>query len=193
MLLSSTSSNASYSRHVRVNRSRRTGVTGHLRLVGTALLLSIVGACGDPGTTAPIKASEMSENAISVVGSTWQVEDIDRGGIIDRSMVTVQFPEEGRITGSTGCNNYFASVSIDSSSISLSGIGTTRRACPQSLMNQEQRFLEALNSAAQVSIDDDTWLVIHDESGAERIRAIGLPEESTKQETTQVEQADKAM
>ena len=105
-------------------------------------------------------------------GTVWQVEDIDGGGIIDRSMITMDFTEPARIAGTTGCNRYFGDATVTGDALSLGHMGSTMRACAPALMDQEQRFLNALDDAAKFAIDDDTWLVVYDAEGLERLRAI---------------------
>jgi uncharacterized membrane protein len=43
-------------------------------------------------------------------GETWVVEDIDGGGIIDRSRVTIEFGDDGRVSGMASCNQYSANL-----------------------------------------------------------------------------------
>jgi heat shock protein HslJ len=117
-------------------------------------------------------------------GTVWQVEDIDSGGIIDRSMITMDFTEGGRILGFTGCNRYFGNVTIAGDTFSLLGIGSTRRACPPALMGQEQRFLNALNDSARFANEKDVWLVVHDAEGVERIRGIRIDADPTTTKPT---------
>ena len=62
----------------------------------------------------------------SLVGTYWQVESVDSGGIIDNSMITVSFPEQGRIAGSTGCNRFMGNFVVsDKGKVSVSGLGST--------------------------------------------------------------------
>ena len=112
-------------------------------------------------------------------GTVWQIEDIDTGGIIDRSMITMDFTEGGRIQGFTGCNRYFGDATVAGDVLSLGGIGSTRRACVPALMGQEQRFLNALNDSARFANDKDTWLVVYDAEGVERLRAIRVDSDPT--------------
>jgi heat shock protein HslJ/membrane-bound inhibitor of C-type lysozyme len=127
--------------------------------------------------------TEKSTTAVTTLpvleGTVWQVEDIDSGGIIDRSMITMDFSEGGRILGFTGCNRYFGDANVARDALSLGGIGSTRRACAPALMGQEQRFLNALNDSARFAIDKDTWLVVYDAAGVERLRAIGIDSDPT--------------
>jgi hypothetical protein len=94
-------------------------------------------------------------------------------------MITMDFSEGGRIVGFTGCNRYFGDATVARDVLSLGGIGSTRRACAPALMGQEQRFLNALNDSATFAIDKDTWLVVYDAAGMERLRAIGIDSDPT--------------
>lgn len=144
-------------------------------LAAAAMLLS---GCSED--TAMTEKNVTAATTLPVLeGTIWQVEDIDNGGIIDRSMITMDFTEGERILGFTGCNRYFADATVAEDVLSLGSIGGTRRACAPALMNQEQRFLNALNDAARYAIDKDTWLVVYDAEGVERLRAIGIDADPT--------------
>ena len=126
------------------------------------------------------KKNAAMETTLPVLeGTVWQVEDIDTGGIIDRSMITMDFTEVGRIQGFTGCNRYFGNATAAGDVLSLGGIGSTRRACAPALMGQEQRFLNALNDSASFANHKDTWLVVYDAQGMERLRAIRVDSDPT--------------
>lgn len=103
---------------------------------------------------------------------TWQVEDIDQGGVIDNAMVTIEFLEDGRISGSTGCNRFSGSLKTEEATFVVSKTITTRRACVPAIAKQEQRFLSALNEAAYFKVEADTWLVIFDASHQPRLKLI---------------------
>ncbi len=52
---------------------------------------------------------------------------------------------EGRVSGSGGCNNYFASIEAsEAGSLTLGVIGSTQMACPEPVSEIESRFLESL-------------------------------------------------
>ena len=126
------------------------------------------------------KKNAAMETTLPVLeGTVWQVEDIDNGGIIDRSMITMDFTAGGRIQGFTGCNRYFGDATAAADAISPGGIGSTRRACAPALMSQEQRFLNSLNDSARFAIVKDTWLVVYDAEGVERLRAIRVDADPT--------------
>jgi len=153
------------------------------------LLLAAVAAAGcSPGTS---DSDGVPSIAMSLVGTTWQIEDIDRSGIVDRSMVTLQFPEEGRVAGSTGCNRYFGSVAIENGRLSFSQMGSTRRACVPALMEQEQRFLQAMQRVSSYWIDEGL-LFLSDENGEERLRGVGIDADPTEQGGSASEPQDRA-
>lgn len=73
--------------------------------------------------------------------------------------VTAAF-DGGQISGSAGCNNYFGTYVTSSSrgrnTISVSELGTTRMMCAEEIMEQEQEYLAAFQSATNYSIEGAT-------------------------------------
>lgn len=96
----------------------------------------------------------------------WQVEDIGGGGIIDSSHVTLDFSEAGRIAGSGGCNRYTAALAEDGGGLTIGPAAATRMACPEALMNQEQRFFDALSSVERYERDGTGALLLFASDGA---------------------------
>ena len=80
----------------------------------------------------------------SLTGTSWWVEDIAGKGVIDRSHTSIEFTEDGKVAGSTGCNRYFGSAEIDGSNISFGPLAGTRKMCPASLMDQEMKAANLL-------------------------------------------------
>jgi heat shock protein HslJ len=62
-----------------------------------------------------------------------------------RPAVTLIF-KDGRFTGSSGCNNYFAAAKDGKipGDVEVGAAGTTRKSCPDNEMSVERRFLEQL-------------------------------------------------
>ncbi len=85
--------------------------------------------------------------------SAWQLSAYGAPNalILATGEVTLRFAE-GRALGSTGCNQYNAIFSARGDSVSFSNPITTRRACPNAaLSQQEQTFLKALERATHYS------------------------------------------
>ncbi|WP_237044142.1 META domain-containing protein [Aquipseudomonas alcaligenes] len=75
---------------------------------------------------------------------TYRLEWIGERPLIDRSHLTITLGEDGRAYGSAGCNHWFASYRRDGDALRFEQPGATRKLCAPALMEQEQRFLEAL-------------------------------------------------
>lgn len=98
-------------------------------------------------------------------GVEWVVEDIDHGGIIDRSRVTINFLEEGRIAGRGSCNNYMGSYQLSGEGLSVGQTASTMMACAPSLMQQERRFLEVLGAVQRFDINQTGALILKTADG----------------------------
>jgi len=74
----------------------------------------------------------------------YQVEWIAERPLIDRSMLTFTLLDSQRAAGLAGCNHWSASYQLNGQQLHLSNITSTRKLCAPALMEQEQRFLNAL-------------------------------------------------
>ena len=92
--------------------------------------------------------------SLTLAGTAWEVTAYNNGeravvSVLGGTRITAHFGDDGRVTGSAGCNQYFANFEAKGESISIAQPGATRRFCaePEGVMDQEVRFLEALRSA----------------------------------------------
>jgi len=85
-------------------------------------------------------------------GSEWTLsEQRDAGGktMAPPGGASARF-EATRISGSAGCNRYFADLKDEGrGKIAIGPVGATRMACPQPLMDQEQSFLATLSKVGR--------------------------------------------
>lgn len=95
-----------------------------------------------------------------LVGTAWLAEDIDGGGVVDGARPTIEFSEPGRVAGLAGCNRYFGPVTLNGDAISIGNLATTRMMCPDALMDQDQRFMEALSKAERLALDDQRQILL---------------------------------
>jgi len=103
-------------------------------------------------------------------GGVWIVEDINRTGVIDNSRLTLSFGEEGRVSGSTNCNGFGGTYSVDGTKLTLGALAMTRRAClAEALSNQERKYTSALQGELSWTITDDGALEL---TGAEGRRVL---------------------
>lgn len=83
-----------------------------------------------------------------LAASEWQATSVNGAPLVAGSRLTLRL-EGGRASGSAGCNRYFASYETGArQGISFTGVGSTRMACAEPLMDQERRFLNILENAS---------------------------------------------
>lgn len=98
-----------------------------------------------------------------LAGTSWTVTGFNNGKqavvspLLDTGL-TVNFDQEGKVSGSAGCNQYFASYQTKGQSITISQAGMTEMYCnnPQGIMDQESQFLAALQTAATYRVDGNS-------------------------------------
>lgn len=70
---------------------------------------------------------------------------------IEDAAPTLSF-EEGNINGTTGCNGYFGSYTLDGTNLTIGQVGQTEMYC-DGRMEQEQAYLQMLMAAFALSFD----------------------------------------
>ncbi|MBL8584344.1 MAG: META domain-containing protein [Rhizobiaceae bacterium] len=127
---------------------------------------------------APLTAGPQSLMVQRVAGTSavpadvlgdWLLESLAGAPPLKGTTVTLAFDADGRIAGKAGCNRYAASVVIDGHTIAISQAMATRMACPEPVMEQENRFLQDLAKAKAFEVDAG-GLVLRDQAGAELMR-----------------------
>ena len=128
-------------------------------------------------TSAPVMLVTRSETGPVLENTSWQATGINngRGGVVSSATTprVIAMFTDGKVTGSTGCNNYSASYEISDSHISIGPAMTTRRQCtePADIMALEQEFLQALAAATQYLLTADR-LELRDGNGSLQITFI---------------------
>lgn len=120
------------------------------------------------GTTGMALADGPAADA-SPVGS-WLAEDIGGGGVIDDLQTTLVIAADGAVNGKGGCNGYGGEATIDGDKLSFGPLVSTRMACAEAIMNQENKFHQSLTATATFRIDADGKLILLDADGAELAR-----------------------
>lgn len=85
-----------------------------------------------------------------IVPATGATEDAARESRIDI------FFQDGRVSGSSGCNAYTGSYELDGTALRLGPLASTRKACPPALMNAEADYLAILKTVDTVALTGDT-------------------------------------
>ena len=133
-----------------------------LAAITVIALAGLVAGCGSRGNP--------------LAGTKWEAQDYydpaNLGGmatVLSGTTLTAEFGDDDQLNGSGGCNNYFGGYTVSGDLLTVSPLGVTMMACPypEGIMEQEQAFLGALQSAAgyklqgsQLHILDGTGQVV---------------------------------
>lgn len=106
-----------------------------------------------PATADPATADELA-------GTSWALSDLNGAApVAEGQPATLAFDDKGGVAGSTGCNRFFGGYSVDGAKVTFGQLGSTRMACPEPLMKQEQAFFDLLGRAATYAIAADTLTI----------------------------------
>ena len=90
-------------------------------------------------------------------GVEWEVTGYNNGrqavvGPLVGTRLTLVF-EDGQVSGDSGCNRFHGLYTVEGNALTIQPLATTRKACEDTVMAQEQEFLGALQSAT-------TWDIV---------------------------------
>lgn len=126
------------------------------------LLLLALGA----GAALPLSAQDTPPAAPASLEGEWLAEDIGGGGVLDRLQTTLLLAPDGSVSGFGGCNRYRGTVRLEAGRIRFGPLAATRMACTPAAMEQEHRFLAALEKATGFRLDAPRRkLVLLDDAG----------------------------
>ena len=83
--------------------------------------------------------------------------------LIEDTGITATFDSaKGEVSGSAGCNTYFARYGVQGNKLSIFEMAWTEMACisPEGVMEQEQEYLTILANAQSFQADDTTLMIL---------------------------------
>ncbi len=103
-------------------------------------------------------------------GTGWTLTGYVHDGTLVQALtttkVTLDFGKEGQITGTAGCNRYFASFEVKGTAITIGQAGSTLMYCGEpGVMDQESAYLTLLGQVKTYTIKGDR-LTLADEKGS---------------------------
>jgi len=117
-----------------------------------------------------LAACSTSGSSQDLTGNIWLLSELNGRAPITGTTITAEFDEEGRVAGSSGCNNYSTSYIVDGNQLTFSEpMASTMMACPELLMEQERNYTQALADTAEFEIINDE-LILKDPNGNELAR-----------------------
>lgn len=102
-----------------------------------------------------------------LTGTDWKLVSLGPAGneteVIPGTTVTLKFGDDGRASGSTGCNSFSGTYEVRGDAVSFGRLISTRRAClDQNANQQEQRFLSALEMANRFRLSSNNLTILSD-------------------------------
>ena len=127
---------------------------------GLVVALALIGC----GSSAPVvRTLNMNAWEVMQIGGT-SLEDLNS----DMRPTMVFDTTTMQVAGTTGCNSYSGSYSMDEFGVEIGPVAATKKACPD--MTTEDIFLKALSNVARIDQGDDV-LRLFDASGVEVMEA----------------------
>jgi heat shock protein HslJ len=85
-------------------------------------------------------------------GQVWLLSELSPQQSLPEDLVVSLVFAGDRVSGTSGCNDYFAGVEeLTPGELRFSGMGATRKACPGPVMDLEERYLTTLAGASRYS------------------------------------------
>ena len=115
-----------------------------------------------------------AESGIVLQGGPWQLLEL-KGAIVQlpaderRPFITFQ-RQEKRVTGYSGCNDFFGNYDLKGNALTFGPLGMTRRFCAGASGDVEQAFLEVLSKTLRWRIKDGVLLLLSGDQVLARFR-----------------------
>lgn len=104
-------------------------------------------------------------------GAVWEVQAINGEPILDQAPITLEFRSENRLSGLGSCNNFTGGYHLAEQGLTFTQAVTTMKACAPELLEQERRYLRALEGIAWFDFNRDGELLLQgDENRSIRAR-----------------------
>jgi heat shock protein HslJ len=94
------------------------------------------------------------DRSTGLAGTSWRLVRIGRKATAGEREVTASFSEDGRLTGSGGCNRYMGGYAVSGESLTIEPLASTRMFCEPEVSDQEARFLATLQASTSWRISD---------------------------------------
>lgn len=94
-----------------------------------------------------------AENVPDALGGSWRAEDIGGAGVIDAFETVLEIRADGTYGGMGGCNVFTGTFTLSGSTIAFGPTAAARKMCDAAVMEQEQKFFDALRNELAWQVD----------------------------------------
>jgi len=103
-----------------------------------------------------VATSSRATAASSLPGKIWVLGSLVGKAPLKGTELTSEFTAKRRVSGSAGCNRYAGTYKVSGSTIRISPLATTRKACTEPIERQEIAFLNILSRARSFVVSGAT-------------------------------------
>lgn len=103
-----------------------------------------------------------------LTGTTWVLDSLVSGEAVSSvgsEPATLEFTDDGTLTGSTGCRGFGASYAAEGAQVTLTQFGHDDSGCPEHLATQDEQVLAVLMDGFTVAIDGNRLTITTGELG----------------------------
>lgn len=121
----------------------------------TVAVAMVVSGCATSSNT--VDDTQTANEAL--IGTYWKLMTLDGQPVTvadNQREAHLVLGEDGRVSGSTGCNRLMGSYRLEGDTLTFSRLASTRMACPGDMAMLEQAWLAALSETAHYSIADQS-------------------------------------
>ncbi len=135
--------------------------TAYVKALGNAKTYAVSGntltLSGADGSAVAVYQSQGQDLA----GTSWEVVGYNNGkqavtSVMGGVTMTADFGKDGNLTGNAGCNDYNGPYKVNGNQITIGPLASTKKACEQTVMDQEMQYLTALGTAATYQMEGKT-------------------------------------
>lgn len=107
--------------------------------------------------------SRADEAAADLAGTSWVLNSVTTESGSTQTEIDAEITavfQDGQLTGSAGCNSYFAGYESDGFALTFTQMGNTMMACDDARNARESEFLTALQTVTGYRLDGDRLLLL---------------------------------
>lgn len=114
-----------------------------------------------------------TQESPTFINTIWNANNINNNSPIAETAITVQFDDQGRVTGYDGCNSFNSSYVLDADKITINpNMASTRKACSEAVMSQADTFTKLIITSTQYKLGDGVMVLLQGEK--EGLSFIGV-------------------